>query len=212
VTSLLTVLPLAFVMVAGPQIVSAVFFATSVDWKRTTAAYLAGALVSVTFFVTVGYVVASLVGGEPKGSDEGSGASAIDIAIVLLLGFLVVYVFLNRKKAEPPKWMGKLQSATPKFAFTLGLLLMGVFPTDIITSTTVGGYLARQDDPWWYCLPFLVVTMLFLALPALLVLVLGQRGQVFLPKARDWMNTNSWIVNEIVIVFFLVVSINSLVS
>jgi hypothetical protein len=212
VTSLLTVLPLAFVMVAGPQIVSAVFFATSVDWKRTTAAYLAGALVSVTFFVTVGYVVASLVGGEPKGSDEGSGASAIDIAIVLLLAFLVVYVFLNRKKAEPPKWMGKLQSATPKFAFTLGLLLMGVFPTDIITSTTVGGYLARQDDPWWYCLPFLVVTMLFLALPALLVLVLGQRGQVFLPKARDWMSTNSWIVNEIVIVFFLVVSINSLVS
>jgi hypothetical protein len=212
VTSLLTVLPLAFVMVAGPQIVSAVFFATSVDWRRTTGAYLAGALLSVTFFVTVGYVVASLVGGEPKGSDEGSGASAIDIAIVLLLAFLVVYVFLNRKKAEPPKWMGKLQSATPKFAFTLGLLLMGVFPTDIITSTTVGGYLARQDDPWWYCLPFLVVTMLFLALPALLVLVLGQRGQVFLPKARDWMNTNSWIVNEIVIVFFLVVSINSLVS
>src|SRR5687767_9539082 len=123
-------------MVAGPQIVSAVFFATSVDWKRTTGAYLAGALISVAFFVTVGYVVASLVGGEPKGSDEGSGASAIDIAIVVLLGLLVVYVFLNRKKAEPPKWMGKLQSATPKFAFTLGLLLMGVFPTDIITSTT----------------------------------------------------------------------------
>jgi Sap, sulfolipid-1-addressing protein len=169
-------------------------------------------LLSVTFFVTVGYVVASLVGGEPKGSDEDSGASAIDIAIVLLLAVLVVYVFLNRKKAEPPKWMGKLQSATPKFALTLGLLLMGVFPTDIITSTTVGGYLARQDDPWWYCLPFLVGAMLFLALPALLVLVLGQRGQVFLPKARDWMNTNSWIVNEIVIVFFLVVSINSLVD
>jgi hypothetical protein len=54
--------------------------------------------------------------------------------------------------------------------------------------------------------------MLFLALPALLVIALGKRGKMFLPKARDWMNTNSWIVNEIVIVFFLVVSINSLVS
>lgn len=35
--------------------------------------------------------------------------------------------------------MNKLEEATPKFAFILGLLLLGVFPTDIITSVAVGG-------------------------------------------------------------------------
>jgi hypothetical protein len=31
-------------------------------------------------------------------------------------------------------------------------------------------------------------------------------------KARNWMNTNSWIVSEIVIVFFIGITINSLAS
>ena len=105
---------------------------------------------------------------------------------------------------------GKLQTATPKFALVLGLLLLGVFPTDIITSVTVGAHVANEDSPWLDGLPFLVLTLLFLALPAILVLLLGNRAKEFLPKARDWMNTHSWIVNEVVIVFFVVITINSL--
>ena len=44
-------------------------------------------------------------------------------------------------------------------------------------------------------------TLLLLALPALLLLVFGQRAQAFLPKARDWMDTHSCVVSETVIVF-----------
>jgi thiol:disulfide interchange protein len=87
-----------------------------------------------------------------------------------------------------------------------------VFPTDILTSWAVGTYLSTHDDPWWQLLPFLLLTLLLLALPALLLLLFGQRAQAFLPKARDWMNTNSWVVNEIVIVFFIAVTANSLAS
>jgi hypothetical protein len=50
------------------------------------------------------------------------------------------------------------------------------------------------------------------ALPALLVLAFGKRGRAFLPKACDWMNANSWLVSEIVLVFFIVITINSLVG
>jgi hypothetical protein len=42
--------------------------------------------------------------------------------------------------------------------------------------------------------------------------VLGHRAQAFLPKARDWMNTHSWIVSEVVIVFFIGITINSIAS
>jgi len=88
----------------------------------------------------------------------------------------------------------------------------GRVPTDFITSVTVGAHVANEGSPWVDALPFVFLTLLFLALPVLLVLVLGNRAQVFLPKIRDWMNTNSWIVSEIVIVFFIVITINSLAS
>ena len=53
VGDLLTVLPLAFVMIAGPQIISAVFLATSVGWARNSLAYIVGAAVSITLVVTI---------------------------------------------------------------------------------------------------------------------------------------------------------------
>ena len=87
---------------------------------------------------------------------------------------------------------------------------MGIFPTDILTSIAVGTYLASNGDPWWHLLPFLGLTLLLLALPALILLAFGQRGQAFLPKARDWMSANSWVVSELVIVFFIVIAIDSL--
>jgi hypothetical protein len=51
-----------------------------------------------------------------------------------------------------------------------------------------------------------------LAIPALLVVVMGKRALTFLPKVRDWMNTNSWIISEIVMALFIGVEINSLAS
>jgi hypothetical protein len=39
---------------------------------------------------------------------------------------------------------------------------------------------------------------------------MGERGQELLPKVRDWMNTNSWIVNEIVIGIFILLTISNI--
>jgi len=52
------VLPMSFVMIAGPQILSAIFLATSENWRRNSAAYLAGAALSITAIVTIAYFVA----------------------------------------------------------------------------------------------------------------------------------------------------------
>jgi len=195
---------MAFVMIAGPQILSAIFLATSENWRRNSAAYLAGAALSVTATVTIAYFVGSGV------SDAGASDDTLDIVVLVLLVAAALRTFLGRKEAEPPKWMGRLQTANPKFSFRLGFLLLGVFPTDILTSWAVGTYLASHGDPWWHYLPFVGLTLLFLALPTILILVFGHRAQAFMPKVRDWMNTNSWIVSEIVIVFFIAIAADSL--
>jgi hypothetical protein len=120
--NILTILPLAFVMVAGPQILSAIFLATSEDWRRNSAAFLAGAALSISLFVGIAYVVG-------RGINSAGGDNTLDILVLVLLVAAGINVFRTRKTAEPPKWMGKLQTATPKVSFGLGFLLLGVFPT-----------------------------------------------------------------------------------
>jgi hypothetical protein len=54
-------------------------------------------------------------------------------------------------------------------------------------------------------LPFIALTALLLSTPAILVELLGSRAQVVLPKIRDWMDSNSWIVSEAVLLLFIVI-------
>jgi hypothetical protein len=202
--SVAKIIPMAFVMIAGPQILSAIFLATSENWRRNSLAYVGGAALSITAIITIAFFVGD------GASNEGASNDALYIVVLVLLVAAALHVFLTRKTAEPPKWMGKLQTATPGFSFRLGFLLLGVFPTDILTSFAVGTYLATHGDPWWHLLPFLAVTLLFLALPMILLFAFGERAQAFLPKARDWMNTNSWVVSEAVIGLFMAITISSI--
>ena len=197
------ILPLAFVMVAGPQIISAFFFATSPSWKKVSAAYVLGAAVSISAVASVAYLVAK--GAESGGGEDDSGLNTVDYVVLALLVFAAIHNFRSRHQTEPPKWMGKLQAATPKATLVLGFLLLGFFPSDVVTSVGVGSYLGSHGDSWWELLPFVGLTLLFLGAPALAGGMLGSRAQTLLPKIRDWMNTNSWIVSEVVIVLFVVI-------
>jgi len=79
---------------------------------------------------------------------------------MVLLVAAGLHTFLTRKTSKPPKWMGELETAHPKLAFRLGFLLLGVFPTDILTAIAVGGSVAGHNDAWWRVLPFVFLTLL----------------------------------------------------
>jgi hypothetical protein len=65
--------------------------------------------------------------------------------------------------------------------------------------------------PARHSLPFVLVTLLLVSLPLIDLLLLGKRGED-LPKVRDWMTSDSWVISEIVIAFFLALTISSLLS
>jgi hypothetical protein len=188
------------------KILSAVFLATSQQWRRNSAAFVAGAGLSITFIVTVAYVLA--IGAVGQGTSN-TTFSAI-ILVVLLVA--TVHTYRTREEAEPPEWMGKLGTASPRFSFRLGFLLLGFFPTNLLTSVAVGSYLAATGSRWVDALPFVFATLLVLGAPALVLLTVGERAEAFLPRARNWMETNSWVVNEIVIVFFIGFSLSNLLG
>jgi hypothetical protein len=103
--------------------------------------------------------------------------------------------------------MGKLEHADVRFSARIGLLLYLLMPTDIITMATVGAFLASEGEPLWHGVGFLVATLLIAGLPLIMLLVLGARSETLLPSIRGWMNDNSWIVNEAVILFFLAMAL-----
>ena len=74
----------------------------------------------------------------------------------------------------------------------------------------MGSYLAAHGDPLWHGVGFVALSLLLLAVPFLSRILFRQRAKVFLPKARDWMNSHSWIVNEFVLVFLMVLTITNL--
>nr|MDT0660134.1 GAP family protein [Micromonospora sp. DSM 115978] len=204
--NLLSVLPLALVMIAGPQIISAIFLASSREAKRSSVAFLVGSAIAILIGLTVWYVVFHAVRGAEIGGDKDDGTRhLIDWIVLAVLLALMVMIFLRRKRTQPPKWMGKLEDARPRLAFGLGFLLFLAMPSDQATMLSVAGSLAGHGKPWWHLLPFLVVTVLLLALPLFALLAFGQRAAVALPKIRNWANDHSWLISEAVTLIFVAI-------
>ncbi len=204
---------MAFVMVAGPQIVTAILLATGTRPRRDSVFFLAGAGVATFIGVTASYFLTGLWKGDraPLGGDT-RVTRAVDIAIIVLLVFLAGKVWRERGRGHPPRWMAKLESATPLFSLRMGILLFLLLPGDLISMFTVGAYLAHHGAPWWHGLVFVALTVALAGIPLLLLLSLGKRAQALLPRARDAMTNNSWIVSEIVIGFFLLMTLKDVLG
>jgi hypothetical protein len=209
--SFIEVLPLAVVMIAGPQILSPIFLATSEQWRANSLAYVFGAALSISLMVSIAYLVGNSI--NRSGNLFGTSAQRLlYIGVLVLLVYAAVETYRRREVSEPPEWMGKLTKATPRFSLKLGFLLLGIFPADIVTSISVGTYLAANGDPVTDAAGFVFLTLFILALPSLGVVLLGERAETALPKIRDWMNDNSWVISELVIGLFVVLTLQNLLG
>jgi hypothetical protein len=202
----LAVIPLAITMNAGPQIMSAIIFVTANKPLKLSAYFLAGVVIAVTVGVTVTYTLANVLGNSISLGDSSSSGSLGNIIQYLFVGlliFLSIKSYVNRETSEPPRWLGAMQNANPRTAFTTGLLLLSVFPSDLVILMTVGINLAQNNASLLGAVPFVVATILIAALPVLSYLLFHRRAVRAMPKVRDWMNTHSWLVNIIVYIIFI---------
>jgi len=198
----LQILPLAITMMAGPQIMSAIIFVTTSKPVKLSAAFLAAVAIAATVGLAIFFVLANNFSlGDSNNS--GSTGNIIQYVLVGLLVLLSIKNYVRRETIEPPKWLGTLQSAEPGTAFKTGFLLISLMPSDLIIMLTVGTNLAQHNAGLVAGLPFLLATVLVAALPILFYLLFRSRAQTFMPKVRDWMNNNSWLVNIIVCFVFI---------
>jgi hypothetical protein len=202
----LAVLPLAITMNAGPQIMSAIIFVTAPKALRLSAYFLAGVVIAVTGGVTITHALADVLGNSVSlgdSSDSGSLGNIIQYVLVGLLVVLSIRSYLGRETSEPPRWLGAMQNAKPRTAFMAGLLLLSVFPSDLVILVTVGVNLAQNNASLLEAVPFIAATILIAALPVLSYLLFRHRADRAMPKVRDWMNANSWLVNIFVYAIFI---------
>jgi len=203
----LDVLPLAFTMLAGPQIMSAIIFVTAPKALKLSAYFLAGVVIALIVGVTITFTLATLFGNSislGNSSDNASLGQIIQYVLVGLLVLLSIRSYLGRKTSEPPRWLGAMQNAKPRTAFLAGLLLLSIFPSDFVVLMTVGVNLAQHNAPLLAAVPFVAATIFLAALPALAYLLFRRRAKEAMPKVRDWMNTHSWLVNIVVYFVFIV--------
>jgi Sap, sulfolipid-1-addressing protein len=201
------ILPLAITMMAGPQIMSAIIFVTSAKAVKNSVAFVLGVLVATAVGVAVWRGVLSLLGDNASlgdSSDNGSAGQIIQFALVGLLIAAAIKNYVGRATVEPPKWLGKLQQADPTQALRTGLLVIFFMPSDIVVMLTVATNLEQSGDSLAAAVPFILLTALVAALPLLAFLIFHRRAVLAMPKVRDWMNTNSWLVNIIVCGIFIV--------
>lgn len=203
----LQILPLAITMMAGPQIVSAVILVTAPRPVRVSLAFLLGVAVATAAGVTVTRGIFALLGlvvepGSP--SDRGSAGTVVQIVLVALLVFAAVKAYVQRKTAEPPKWLSSLMEAGPVKAFTVGLLIILVMPSDIVVMLTVGASLEQHGAGVAAALPFIGLTVLIAALPLLVYLFAGARGRRAMPRVREWLTSHSWVVTIASCLLFIV--------
>ena len=171
---------------------------------KLSAYFMAGVVIAVTAGVTITYTLASVLGnsvslGDP--SDSGSIGKIIQYVLVGLLVILSIRSYLTRATSEPPRWLGAMQNAKPRTAFLAGLLLLSIFPSDFVV--LMGVNLAQSGSNLLAAVPFVAATILIAALRYSSYLLFRHRAQRLMPKVRDWMNTNSWLVNIIVYVIFI---------
>lgn len=199
-TTQLQILPLALIMVMGPQILTAIFLVTSKEPVKNSTAMLIGVVVAASLSILIWFGLYEALGIDPP---SGSGPSGADYVVAGLLALAGIHVFMGRHTAKVPKWMTALQEAEPKRAFSLAFLLIFLMPTDIVAVISTVHWLHNDNLDVLHAWPLIAATVALMALPIAAYLLLGHRARDAMPGIRDWLTANAWVVNLIVIVYFI---------
>jgi hypothetical protein len=99
--------------------------------------------------------------------------------------------------------MSALEKDDPKRAFALAFLLIVLMPPDIAAVIAGTHWLHVHHLSLWHGWPLVAITVLLLAIPILFYLLLGDWARKAMPKIRDWLTSHSWLVNIVVIIYFI---------
>ena len=156
--NLAKILPMAFVMIAGPQILSAIFLATSEDWRRNSIAYITGAALSITAIISASYF---FINGA---QDGGRVDDTIDIVILVLLVLAAIHTYRQARGVGAAEVDGQApETPTPSSRSSSASCSSACSRRTSSPRSRWASTSANHDSPWWHCALFVALTLFLLA-------------------------------------------------
>lgn len=185
----------------GPQILVGMLLITRKDPVKSSLVYV---LAVISTLIVTTYLYYLLVNSTGLHKSSVGGRPTVKYLLITLFVFLIIRSIVNRKKiTEPPKWMQSITTASLGKIFIIGLSLIAFMPTDIAIAFTVGNLLNSEASSFLDALPFFGAVLLISLLPLTIYFSLGTSGPKYLEKVNTWLNTHGYVINVIVLSFFI---------
>ena len=171
--------------------------------------FMAGWVVALGVVSAVAYAACD-AGDAATDSTASDTVSWGQIAVGVFFLLLAARQWRNRPApgAEPemPKWMAGIDTFSPAKAFTLGLLLAGVNPKNLLLSAGAGAALAQigptTTDAIVSWIVFVVVGSITIAGPVVYYLVGGDRARAALDSTKDRLALHNAAVMTVLFLLF----------
>jgi threonine/homoserine/homoserine lactone efflux protein len=197
------------VAISPTPIIAGILMLFSARARANGPMFLAGWVLAIGVLSAVAYFVA----------DAGDAATDETTSDTISWGKLAVGVFFLLMAAkqwrsrpapgvqsEMPKWMAGIDSFSPGKAFTLGLLVAGVNPKNLLLSLGAGAALAQvgptSSEALVSWLVFILVGSVTIAGPVIYYLVGGEKARASLDSMKQWLAVHNAAVMTVLFLFF----------
>lgn len=196
------VVPLAIAIAASPfTIIPAILLLFTARARATSLAFLVTWLVALAAGATAFVLLASAIEVFEETPTWLSWTRIVLGGVLIVLG---IRQWLARGTPKPPPaWMHRIESATPRKAVRLAVVLAYANPKVLLLTAAAGLSIGAAEldaaDTAAAIAVFTVVAALSVAVPVLLYAALGERMLGPLTRIRDWLERNNAVVMSIVI-------------
>jgi threonine/homoserine/homoserine lactone efflux protein len=200
------------VMLSPLPIVGVILMLLSNKAKVNGPMFLLGWLAGLA--IVVGGIVAFV---NPDRLNQSSGEpSTLNGVLHLVLGALLLLLAVKQLKGRPkkgedpemPKWMAKMQDASPIFAFGMGAFLSGLNPKNLIFDIAAAASIAAADlsttEQIVAVVVFMILASLTIGVPVIWYLVAGESAKAKLDTLRGYLVQYNWVI---MCVLFLVLGV-----
>jgi threonine/homoserine/homoserine lactone efflux protein len=197
------------VAISPTPIIAGILMLFSARARINGPMFLAGWVIAIGFLSALAYFVADA---GDAGTDETASDTIAWGRFAVGVFFLLMAAKQWRSRPAPgvqsemPKWMAGIDSFSPGKAFTLGLLVAGVNPKNLLLSLGAGAALAQVSPTSSEALVawviFILVGSVTIAGPVIYYLVGGEKARAALDGMEQWLAVNNAAVMTVLFLFF----------
>ncbi|MGL4444692.1 MAG: GAP family protein, partial [Alsobacter sp.] len=188
------VVPIAIAIAASPfTIIPAILLLFTARARATSLTFLVTWIVALAVGATAFVLLASTIDGFEETPTWVAWTRIVLGAVLIVLG---IRQWLARHKPKPtPAWMHRIETATPRKAIRIAVLLAYANPKVLLLTVAAGLTIGTAElDAGGTAVAVAVFTgvaSISIAVPVLLYAVLGQRMLGPLTRVRDWLERNN---------------------